>query len=88
MTWTMQEIFSKAERPAKRGLWSKAPAREAFYINTDDLECARQGVSEFERHALVPHEAYQAIYASGQDQEIFDGYKRHVISDGHVLRNL
>lgn len=88
MTWTMQEIFSKAERPAKRGLWSSQPAREEFYVNTDDLECAAQGVSAFERHALVPHEAYQAIYASGQDQEIFDGYNRHVISDGHVLRNL
>ncbi len=88
MTWTMQEIFSASERPAKRGIWSSEPAREEFYVNTDDLECARQGVSAFERHALVPHEAYQAIYASGQDQEVFEGYNRHVISDGHVLRNL
>lgn len=88
MTWTMQEIFSASERPAKRGIWSSAPAREEFFVNSDDLECTRQGVSAFERHALVPHEAYQAIYASGQDQEIFAGYNRHVISDGHVLRNL
>ncbi|MEM7215262.1 MAG: hypothetical protein AAF423_06940 [Pseudomonadota bacterium] len=88
MTWTMQEIFSTHENPAKHGLWSSQPAREEFYINTDDLECARQGVSGFERNALVPHEAYQAIYASGQENEIFNGYKKHVISDGHVLRNL
>ncbi|MEM9278304.1 MAG: hypothetical protein AAGA76_07000 [Pseudomonadota bacterium] len=88
MTWTMQEIYSANEQPAKHGLWSKQPAREEFYINTDDLECARQGVSGFERNALVPHEAYQAIYAAGMDSEIFAGYNKHVISDGHVLRNL
>jgi len=88
MTWTMQEIFSTHERPAKHGLWSSQPAREEYFINTDDLECVRQGVSNFQRNALVPHEAYQAIYASGQETEIFAGYKKHVISDGHVLRNL
>ncbi len=88
ITWTMQELFSVNERPAKRGLWNSQPAREEFHINTDDLECARQGVSEFQRHALVPHEAYQAIYAAGMDGEIFGGYQRHVISDGHVLRNV
>jgi hypothetical protein len=88
ITWTMQELFSVNETPAKRSLWSSQPAREQFHVNTDDLECARQGVSAFQRNALVPHEAYQAIYAAGMDQEIFDGYQRHVISDGHVLRNL
>lgn len=88
MTWTMQEIYSANEKPAKNGLWSSQPAREEYYINTDDLECVRQGVSDFRRNALVPHEAYQAIYAAGMDQEIFDGYNKHVISDGHVLRNL
>ncbi|MEO0328443.1 MAG: hypothetical protein AAF217_07565 [Pseudomonadota bacterium] len=88
MTWTMQEIFSAREQAAESGFWSSQPAREEFHINTDDLECVRMGVSAFERNALVPHEAYQAIYAAGQDKEIFDGYKKHVISDGHVLRNL
>ncbi|MEM7068550.1 MAG: hypothetical protein AAF478_06660 [Pseudomonadota bacterium] len=88
MTWTMQEVYSANEQPAKNGLWSSQPAREEYYINTNDLECAHQGVSHFERHALVPHEAYQAIYASGQEVEIFSGYNKHVITDGHVLRNL
>ncbi len=88
MTWTLQEIFSVNENPAKHGLWSSQPAREEFHINTDDLECVQQGVSAFQRNVLVPHEAYQAIYASGQEDEIFGGYNRHVISDGHVLRNL
>ena len=88
ITWTMQELFSVNERPAKNGLWSSQPAREEFHVETENLECARQGVSAFQRHALVPHEAYQAIYAAGMDSEIFDGYQRHVISDGHVLRNL
>ena len=88
MTWTLQEIYSVNEKPAKWGLWSSQPAREHFHIDTDDLECVQQGVTSFERHALVPHEAYQAIYAAGMDNEIFDGYQRHVISDGHVLRNM
>ena len=88
MTWTMQEIYSMNEQPAKWGLWGGTPAREEFFINTDDLDCARQGVSTFQRHALVPHEAYQAIYASGQEQEIFDGYEKHIISGEQVLRNM
>ena len=88
MTWTVQEIYSVRERPEKRGLWSSTPAREEYHINTDDLECARQGVSEFQRHALVPHEAYQAIYSAGQQDEIFEGYHTHIISDGEVLRDV
>jgi len=88
MTWTMQEIFSISEQPAKWGLWGGEPARETFHINTDDLEATRMGVSDFRRNALVPHEAYQAIYASGQETDIFNGYQKHVISDGHVLRNM
>jgi len=88
MTWTMQEIYSANENPAKWGLWGGTPAREEFYINTDDLDCARQGVSAFQRHALVPHEAYQAIYASGEEDEIFEGYEKHIISGNQVLRNM
>jgi hypothetical protein len=84
MTWTVQEVFSKAEIPEKRGLFSTTPASEEFYINTDDLEAARMGVSGFEKHALVPHEAYQALYASGQADSIFAGYKVHVISGNQV----
>jgi hypothetical protein len=88
MTWTMQEIYSVREQPEKRGLWSSTPAREEYHINTDDLECARQGVSEFQRNALVPHEAYQAIYSAGQQDEIFEGYQTHIVSGGEVLRNV
>lgn len=85
LTWTMQEVFSKAERPAKRGIWSSSPAREEFHINTDDLEATRQGVSHYEKHALVPHDAYQALYADGQAAQIFDGFKVHVISGNQVI---
>ncbi len=88
MTWTLQEVYSINETPAKWGLWSSQPPREEFFIDTNDLDGVRMGVSAYERHAIVPHEAYQAIYASGQEQEIFDGYQKHVISDGHVLRNM
>ncbi len=85
LTWTMQEVFSKAERPAKRGLWSSSPARDEFHINTDDLEATRQGVSHYEKHALVPHEAYQALYADGQASELFNGFTVHVISGNQVI---
>ena len=76
------------EKEAKWGLWNSTPPREEFYINTDDLDCARQGVSTFQRHSLVPHEAYQAIYAAGQEDEIFGGYEKHIISGDQVLRNM
>ena len=88
MTWTIQELYSANEKPAKWGLWGGEPAREEFFINTDDLDCARNGASAMYKHALVPHEAYQAIYASGEADEIFDGYQSHVISGGQVLRNM
>ena len=88
LTWTLQELYSYNEKPAKWGLWNSSPAREEFFINTDDLDCARQGVSAFQRHALVPHEAYQAIYAAGEEGEIFDGYEKHIISGDQVLRNM
>ena len=38
-------------------------------------QSARQGVSAYENHALIPHEAYQALYAAGEAQKIFSGYK-------------
>ncbi len=88
LTWTLQEIYSTSETPAKWGLWGGQPARDEYHINTDDLDCARQGVSAFQRHALVPHEAYQAIYAAGQADEVFDGYHKHIISGGEVLRDM
>lgn len=88
LTWTIQEIFSKAERPEKKGFFSTEPARDEFHIETDDLECARMGVSAYERHALVPHEAYQALYASGETKKIFDGYKVHVLSNGQVVSDV
>lgn len=85
LTWTIQEVFSKAERPAKRGLWSSTPAVEEFHIDTDDLEATRQGVSAYEKHALVPHDAYQALYAGGEAKRIFAGFKVHVISGDQVI---
>ena len=88
LTWTVQEVFSKAEQPARRGLFSSQPAREEFHINTDDLEAARMGVSHYERHALIPHEAYQALYAAGEAQKIFGGYQVHIISNGQVISDV
>ncbi len=88
MTWTLQEVFSKAEKPARKGLWSSDPAREEFHIDTDNLEAARQGVSSFERHALVPHEAYQLLYAAGEAKSVFDGYTVHILSKGQVVSDV
>lgn len=88
LTWTIQEVFSKAERPARRGLWSSQPARETFHIETDDLEAARQGVSAYQKHALVPHEAYQALYAAGEAASVFAGYTVHVVAGGKVITDV
>jgi hypothetical protein len=88
LTWTIQEVFSKGEKPGRRGLWSSTPARDEFFINTDDLEAARQGVSAYEKHALVPHEAYQALYAAGETETIFSGYKVHILSGERVISDV
>ncbi|MFZ1813553.1 MAG: hypothetical protein WBO55_04265 [Rhizobiaceae bacterium] len=88
LTWTLQEIYSVNEKPGKWGLWGGEPPRDEYFINTDDLECARQGVSAFQRHTLVPHEAYQAIYAAGEADKVFAGYETHIISGGQVLRRV
>ncbi len=88
LTWTVQEVFSKSERPARKGLFSSTPAAEEFHIDTDDLEAARQGVSSYEKHALIPHEAYQALYAAGEAQKIFSGYKVHILSKGQVISDV
>ncbi|NML72907.1 hypothetical protein HHL25_02085 [Rhizobium sp. S-51] len=85
LTWTMQEVFSKAERPATKGFFSSTPATQEFHIDTNDLEAARMGVSAYEKHALVPHDAYQALYASGEANAIFGDYKVHVISGNQVV---
>ncbi|PWK63840.1 hypothetical protein [Aminobacter sp. AP02] len=88
LTWTIQEVYSKAEKPGRKGLWSSEPASEEFFINTDDLEAARQGVSNYEKHALIPHEAYQALYAAGEAEKIFAGYKVHILSKGQVISDV
>jgi hypothetical protein len=88
LTWTIQEVYSKGERPGRKGLWSSEKDTQEFYINTDDLEAARQGVSSYEKHALIPHEAYQALYAAGEAQKIFSGYKVHILSKGQVISDV
>lgn len=88
LTWTVQEVYSKAEKPGRKGLWSSQPAEEEFFIDTDDLEATRQGVSSYENHALVPHEAYQALYAAGEAQKTFAGYKVHILSNGQVISDV
>ncbi len=88
LTWTIQEVYSKGEKPGRRGLWSSQPPQEEFHIDTDDLEATRQGVSAYEKHALVPHEAYQALYAAGEAQKTFAGYKVHILSNGQVISDV
>jgi hypothetical protein len=88
LTWTIQEVFSKAEKPGRKGLFSSEKATQEFHINTDDLEATRQGVSEYQKHALIPHESYQALYAAGEAQKIFQGYKVHIVSKGKVISDV
>jgi len=88
LSWTIQDIYSRHERPGRKGLWSSTPARQEYHIETNDLEAARMGVSTFEKHALIPHEAYQALYAAGQADKVFAGYKTHIISGKHVISDV
>ncbi|MGI9462443.1 MAG: hypothetical protein ACR2OM_00775 [Aestuariivirgaceae bacterium] len=88
LTWTMQELHSKEEVAAKHGIWGGSPARELYYINTDDVDCVAQGVSAFERHALIPHSAYQAVYAQGRADEIFKDYQCYIASGEHILTHV
>lgn len=88
LTWTVQDVFSKSEKPGRKGLWSSQPTREVFHIETDDLEATRMGVSSYEKHALVPHEAYQALYAAGETETFFAGYKVHIISGNQVISDV
>lgn len=88
LTWTVQEVFSKGEKLGRRGLFSSSKTTQEFHIDTDDLEATRQGVSAYENHALVPHEAYQALYAAGEAQKIFTGYKVHILSNGQVISDV
>lgn len=88
LTWTVQEVFSRGEKPGRRGLFSSSKTTQEFHIETDDLEATRQGVSAYENHALVPHEAYQALYAAGETQKIFAGYKVHILSNGQVISDV
>jgi hypothetical protein len=84
MTWTVQDIVSKNEIAEVKGFFSSEPARQEFHIETGDLEAAQMGVTAYEKHALVPHEAYQALWASGEARKVFDGYKVHIIANGTV----
>lgn len=88
LTWTIQEVYSKGEKPGRRGLFSSEKTTQEFFIDTDDLEATRQGVSSYENHALVPHEAYQALYAAGEAQKTFAGYKVHILSNGQVISDV
>ncbi|CAN7209399.1 hypothetical protein [Rhizobium sp. LjRoot254] len=84
LTWTVQEVFSTREKPEVKGFFSSTKASQEFHIDTTNMEASRMGVSAFEKHALVPHEAYTALYASNEADTIFAGYKVHVISGNQV----
>lgn len=88
LTWTMQELFSESEKPGQRRFWSSSPPEQVFHINTDDVDCVQQGVSAVEYHALVPHAAYQAVYASGNAAEVFGSYKCSIVSEDDIIRQV
>ncbi len=85
ISWTVQDVYSVREVEGKKGFFSSEPSRQEFHIETSDLEATQMGVSAYAKHALVPHEAYQALYASGEARKIFDGFKVHIIANGTVV---
>lgn len=88
LNWTLQELLSKQEVSAKHGLWGRAVPKEIYHIDTSDLDAASNGVSAQEKHALVPHEAFQKAYATGTAEQIFDGYQCYVASGDHIIRHV
>jgi len=88
LNWTLQELISKEEASAKHGLWGKAVPKEIYHIDSSDLDAARNGVTSQEKHALVPHEAFQKAYATGIAKDIFDGYQCYVASGDHIIRHV
>ena len=86
LTWQIQELWSMNEREGSRGFWSSTPPLQDFLINTEDLEAVRLGVSNHTANVLVPHQAYQAIFAAGRQDEVFAGHNTHIISGNQVLR--
>ena len=88
LTWTMQELRSQKETPAQHGIWSKTPAEQIYFIDTNNLECVQQGVSAFSRNALVPHDVYQAVFASGVADSVFADHECAILSEDQILRNV
>jgi len=88
LTWTMQELFSREEKPGRWGLFGSSAASEIFHIDTTDLDAVQQGVSRFERNALIPHEAYQAAYAQGRAADMLADYQCYIVSGDDVLKNV
>jgi len=88
LTWTMQELLSQKEIPAKHGIWSKEPAAQIYFIDTDNVECVQQGVSAFTRNALVPHDVYQAVFASGIAGSVFADHECAILSEDQILRSI
>jgi len=88
LTWTMQELRSQKETPAKHGIWSHEPPEQVFFIDTNNVECVQQGVSAFTRNALVPHDVYQAVFASGIADSVFADHECAILSEDQILRNV
>jgi hypothetical protein len=68
-------------------LWSSEKDSQEFYINTDDLEAARQGVSNYEKHALVRTRPIRRSTRPAR-RETFLGYKVHILSKGQVISDV
>ncbi len=88
LTWTMQELKAQKEIAGSSGLWKSEPAKQVYYVDTNNVECVQQGVSAFRRHALVPHDVYQAVFASGAADSVFAGHDCAILTEDQILRNL
>jgi len=86
LTWTIQELHALKEISEPTGLWNSETVTQVFHVNTDDVDCAAQGVSALERYALVPHGAYQATTANGLAEDIFKDYRCYISSGEHILK--
>ena len=88
LTWTIQDLHSLKEVSEASGLWNNQSVTQVFHVDTDDVDCAAQGVSALERYALVPHAAYQATSANGLSDDIFKNYCCYISSGDHILQHV
>jgi len=88
LTWTIQEVYSRPRSPAARACFSSEKTTQEFFINTDDLEAARQGRVELREPCADPARGLPSALCRRRGAEDLGGYKVHILSNGQVISDV